>query len=334
MIVAMALAAAAAFTMPRWYAAKGSLLPPRSDDAGLGIDAMLEGNEMQVIKIPTDVTPADIFVVELESPRFAREIVERFDLKRVYKCRYTPDAIKVLKKHVKFATTTAGTIDMEIEDTSRSRATAMLKAYVEVLDQFNRDLRDAQGRRTRQFVEERLAATKAQLAKSERELTDYQALHREAMITPAISTAAENAARISAQRFALQTRLGVIRSYSRIDSQDERQLEDQIAQLDRQLAALPETGLQIGHLLREVRTYGMINMSLTAQYEDARIKEARNAPIVDLLDVPVAGERKVRPHRLLLVLIGALFGAIVGSAYAAFQPEGLDSPGPRAMAAR
>jgi hypothetical protein len=54
--------------------------------------------------------------------------------------------------------------------------------------------------------------------------------------------------------------------------------------------------------LREVQKYEQLYVMLTAQYEEARIDEARDVVTVDVLDAPVPPERKAHPHRLLIIL--------------------------------
>lgn len=310
-----------AYLLPSWYQATASLLPPSEEDSSFGIARLLKGVSVPGIKIPTQATPADVFLAVLESRRIREEIVNRFELKKVYKRKLMEDTIKDLKGHTKFKLTDAGTIDLSLEDTNPKRASDMLQAYVDLLDRFNREVRTTKGRRTRMFVEERLGDTNMQLAKAEQALADYQARHKAAIITPELSTAVENAARIYAQRTSLQVRLGVIRGYSREGSQEEQQIQDQMAQLDRQLASLPETGLELARLLREVKKYEQIYVLLTAQYEEARIDEARDVVTVDLLDPPQPPERKARPHRLLLVAIGFVLSLGLGVGYAMFRQD-------------
>ena len=61
-------------------------------------------------------------------------------------------------------------------------------------------------------------------------------------------------------------------------------IKSQMVQIDRQLSSLPETGLELARLLREVKTHEQIYAMLLAQYEEARIDEARDVVTVDVLD--------------------------------------------------
>jgi uncharacterized protein involved in exopolysaccharide biosynthesis len=315
-----------AFMLPNWYQATASLLPPTEEDSGFGIARLLRGVAVPGIRIPTQATPADVFIAVLDSRRLREDVVRRHDLLKVYKVKFMQDAIKQLKQHVRFRLTDAGTIDMSLEDQDPKRAAAMLQTYIELLDRFNRDARTTRGRRTRIFVEQRMAETRTELATAEQALADYQAMHKTAIITSELSTAAENAARIYAQRTALEVRLGVVRGYSREGSAEAEQIEAQLVEIDRQLRQLPETGLELARLLREVKKHEQVFILLTAQYEEARIDEARDVVTVDVLDPPIPPERKSKPPRGLLIIVGFLLSLGTGVTYALFQEERQPEP--------
>lgn len=320
-LTACLVTAGISFLMAPWYRAKGSLLPPAEEEAGFGLAKLLKGASVPGIKIPTQATPADVFIAVLESRRINEEIVRRYDLQRKYKKKFREDAIKELMRHVKFKLTDAGTIEMWVEDRSPKVAAEMLTTYITLLDQFNREVRTTKGRRTRQFVEGRLQETKKDLTRSEERLTAYQARHKAAVLSPEMSTAVEQAARIYAQRTALQVRLGLVRSYSRGGSDEEQQIVEQLSQLDRQLALLPETGLELARMVRDVKTHETVYALLTAQYEEARIDEARDITSVDVLDPPAPPERKIRPRRMIMVISAFLLSLAIGIAWALFQED-------------
>ncbi len=331
-VVATLLTAVVAFMLPPWFESTATLLPPGEDDSSFGIATLLKGVAVPGIRIPTQATPADVFLAVLESRRIREELVTRFDLKKAYKKQLMEGALKEIKQHVKFKLTDAGTIDMQFEDTNPQRAQQVLGAYIELLDRFNREVRTTKSRRTRKFVEERLVDNKLELSQAEGALMNYQVTHKAAIITPEMSTAAQTAAQIYSQRTALQVRLGVIRSYSAPGSQEEQQILNQLDELEKQMRTMPGTGLELARLLRDVKKYEQIYILLTAQYEQARIDEARDVVTVDVLDPPSLPERKVRPHRTLLIAVGFLLSLAVGVAYALFQGDRIPAAPPAAPA--
>ena len=314
-VVSTVLVGIVAFLLPPWYRAEASLLPP-SEDVTFGMGNLLKGIGLPGIKVPTQATPAEVLLAILKSRRTNEEIVRRFDLQRLYRKRLMVDAVKELQRHVRCSVDDVGIILVSVEDRDRKRAADMANAYCEVLDRFNRELRSSKGRRTRVFLEERLAETRRDLVAAEQRLTDYQSRHKAMALSPAVSSAIESAARLSAQRMALQVNLGIVRSYTRGTSDEERQILEQLAQIERQLAALPVTGIELVRLLRDFKTQEQLNALLTAQFEEARITEVRDVSTVEQLDVASPPEKKSRPKRITMMALAFLFSLTAGVAYA------------------
>ena len=51
---------------------------------------------------------------------------------------------------------------------------------------------------------------------------------------------------------------------------------------------------------------------LTAQYESARVDEAKEGPLVQQVDVATAPERKAKPKRAMIVIVATLAGLFLG----------------------
>ena len=86
-----------AFILPPWYRAEVELLPSSEEESGVGLASLLRGVGVPGIKIPTQVTPADVFIVVLESRRVNEQMVTRFDLKKLYKTKFMVDAVRELR---------------------------------------------------------------------------------------------------------------------------------------------------------------------------------------------------------------------------------------------
>jgi uncharacterized protein involved in exopolysaccharide biosynthesis len=330
-IIATLIVGGIAFLMPNWYQADAELLPPAEEETGLGLASLLRGAGVPGIRIPTQVTPGEVFLVILESRRLNEQVVQRFGLMRLYKKKYMFDTLKELRTHTKFKLTVAGTIQISVEDRDRRRATDMASAYVELLDLFNRQVRMTKGRRTRIFVEGRLAETKKELADAEQRLTDYQMRHKAIALAPGVSTSVEEAARLYGRRTALQVRLGIVQNYSQ-GSEEELQIRQELAQIDRQLTALPETGLELARLVRDVKVQETVFQLLTAQYEEARVDEARDVVTVEVLDAPSLPERKSKPHRVILIAGAFFVTLLLGAGLAVVRGEEPARPIMRAVA--
>jgi tyrosine-protein kinase Etk/Wzc len=309
-----------AFLLPSWYRGEAALLPPSEEESGVGLSSLLRGIGVAGVKVPTQAAPADVFVAILQSRGLNEAIVRRFGLQRRYRTRFLVDAVKQLRRHARFTVTDAGTILVSVEDRDPKQAAAMTNAYVDLLDGFNRDMRMTRGRRTRMFVEGRLNESRDALARAEQRLASYQSIHKSAMLSREMTTAMDAAARLYAERTDLQVRLGVARTYTRGQSDEITQVSEQLASLDRQLAVLPTSGLDLARLYRDVRTFEQVFIVLTAQYEQSRIDEVRDTPTIEVLDRAIPPERKSRPRRSLMVAAAFLLSLGVGVGYAMLQP--------------
>lgn len=329
MLAVTLVTAVVALLLPPWYQSNASLMPP-GEDVSFGIGNLLKGIGVPGVKVPSQATPAEVFKAILESRRVNEEIVRRFDLQRLYHKKYMIDTIKELRRHSHIGVDDVGLILVSVEDKDPRRAAAMANAYCEVLDRFNRESRMTRGRRVRQFIASRLDSTRRELDLAEQRLVRYESEHKAVALSADASSAIETASRTYATRASLELRLGVLRSFSRESTDEERQIVEQLAQIDRQLSRLPQTGMELARLLRDVNVGEQLYIMLTAQYEDARITETRDVATVEQLDVATPAERKARPRRLQMIAIAFLFSLSAGVVFASLKDEGAAGPAERA----
>lgn len=85
---------------------------------------------------------------------------------------------------------------------------------------------------------------------------------------------------------------------------------------NRNYAGSPELLFRHDRLQREVSLRQQVYNALAQSYEDVRIREVRDTPVITVLE-PAAVSTLPRPRRrLLLVLLGVAFGGLVGSVVA------------------
>jgi tyrosine-protein kinase Etk/Wzc len=298
------LAAIVALVWPPTYKASTTLLPPTEEETGFSMTSVFRGLNIPGIKIPSRTGPEDVAVSVLSSRRVASALVRRFDLQRVYGIRSPENTIRKLQKRSGFLVNEAGAVIITVEDRTAQRAADLANAYAEELDRFNREVRMTKGRRMRLFVEKRLAETKRDMSAAEQALKEYSEKHSTIGLSPEQMSTVESAAQLFASQAALQTRIGMVREYATENSEDVRRLRQQLDQVNRQIAVLPNLGLDLARLLRDVKIQEQVYALLSAQYEEARITEARDVATVEVLDPAVPPERRAWPRRGLLVLIG------------------------------
>jgi hypothetical protein len=72
--------------------------------------------------------------------------------------------------------------------------------------------------------------------------------------------------------------------------------------------SIPELALEMARLMRRVKTGTVVYRMLVEQYEKARIEEARDTPVVQVLDHAAVPELRSRPKRKILVIFGGVVG--------------------------
>jgi len=81
---------------------------------------------------------------------------------------------------------------------------------------------------------------------------------------------------------------------------------------NRRFDGSPELSFQHDRLEREVSSRQQVLTSLTQAYEDARIREVRNTPVITVLEVPSLPALPEPRHRALLGVFGVILGGFVG----------------------
>ena len=85
---------------------------------------------------------------------------------------------------------------------------------------------------------------------------------------------------------------------------------------------MQETGIEYIRKLRDVKYFETIFDLLARQYEVAKVDEARQGAVVQVVDRAVVPDRKSSPQRALIVLGAAVLGLFFGVVWA-FSGEGL-----------
>lgn len=297
--------------LPRWYTAKAVLLPPSEDEMGVNLSQLLPRG-LGGIKMPGAPTMSDVFTSVLKSRSVGERLVSRFDLVHRYHQKDDEMALRELKDHTRLLIGDEGTITISVEDRDPKTAAAMANAYVEELDRFNRLTRTSNARRTREFIEERLAVVQKDLAAAEGRLSDYQQQKKLALLSPEARGEAEIGAQLMAQKLALEVKLNVLRQSLAESSEEVRKVREELAAVQRQLGFLPQAGVETMRLWRDLRVQEQLFELLTSQLEEARIRETRDTPTVEVLDPAVPPLHKSRPKRAVIVLAAALLGTFGG----------------------
>ena len=87
------------------------------------------------------------------------------------------------------------------------------------------------------------------------------------------------------------------------------------------LADVPELGVELVRLKREVEIQNTLFVFLTQQYEEAKIKEAKDTPTIQVLDYPQKPFQKSAPKRVIILIICLFISTFVNVLFILYRSE-------------
>jgi tyrosine-protein kinase Etk/Wzc len=327
------LATAIAFLLPRRFTSTVSFIPPALSN-GNSMAATLAG-QLSAIGggdlFGGAKTSGDLYAGILESRSIASELVKNFHLMDVYRVKKESEAEKAL------ASNTAVTVDQKstivtvnVTDKEPERARDLANAYMDALRETNGRLALSQSSQRRLFFGQQLAKEKDDLEDAEVELKKTE--EQSGLIAPSGQTEAEirSIADMQAQVAIRQVELASLRESATEQNPEVIRLRSEIDDLQGQLAHLqkgntassvtsiptskvPQLQLEYVRKEREVKYHEALFDMLSRQFEAARLDEAREAPVLQVLDAASLPDTKSSPKRMFIMLGGLLVGIIVSS---------------------
>ena len=323
------LATIIVFVVPKMYTATASILPPQQNQSVLStLVGQVGGAATLDLRDLGLKNPADVFVAMLQSRTIEDALINRFDLRKSYNVKRYQDARKVLEKRSEINPEKEGLISIQVTDRDPRRAADIANAWVDELRALNQNLALTEAAQRRIFFEQKLVDEREDLSKSELALKALQEktglIQPDAQARALIGAVADFRAQVAAKQVQLQS----LRTYATEDNPDVKRVERELAELQAQSGKLsqmersgtdlgegnlqvptrrvPEANLEYFRLARELRYHENLYDFLGKQLEAARIDEAKNAVLVQIVDKAVPPERKSSPKRLLIVAVTAV----------------------------
>jgi capsule polysaccharide export protein KpsE/RkpR len=282
----------------------------------------------------------DLFVGILHSRTVEDRLVDRFDLRKVYRDRYQVDARNDLAGYTGiFEDRKSGVIAVTVTDRDPRRAALIGQAYVDELDRLVAQVSTSSARRERIFIEERLKVVKQELDNAAQQFSEYASKNGTLDVPAQTKAMVESEATLEGDLVAAQSELHGLEQLYTGDNIRVRTLRARISELKHQvenmsgnkvdlsstdseiagdfpsIRKLPLLGVRWANLYREAKIQETVYELLTQQYELAKIQEAKEIPTVKILDTANIPEKKSSPHRLLLTLLGASLSFGVGAVW-------------------
>ncbi|CAN7244905.1 GumC family protein [Massilia sp. LjRoot122] len=330
-LILASVVAAITFALPNEYRANTRLLPPQQSQSGASaLLAQLGGVAGMAAGVAGLKSPSDLYVGILKSRTIADELIARFDLKKAYGIESTEKARRILEENTVVSAGKDGLITIEVADENQKLVAPLANAYVEQLMKLTRVLAVTEASQRRVFYEQQLEQAKNNLADVESRLKGTLDTRGVVSVDAESRAIVETVGRLRAQVSAKEIQLGAMQAFMTTSHPEYRQVQEELNSLREELARLqngrsanngktaeptPQVGLQNIKLLRDVKYYQMLYELLAKQYEVARLDEAKDPSIIQVLDKAVEPEKKFKPKRTIIVALSFVAALVLAFAW-------------------
>jgi capsule polysaccharide export protein KpsE/RkpR len=341
--------------IPKRYESTARIMPPENTGASAALFAAMAGRGLGELGSLSGLAgsllgarpSSALFEDLLRSSTISSDLIDRFQLQRIYGKKYRIDAAKKLASHTTIVDDKkSGVISITVQDSDPGRARDLAQGYLDELNLIVNHTNTSSAHQERVFIEHRLEGVQADLERAQLEMSEFSSTHTTIDIKEQTRATVEAAVKLQAQLIIEQSELDSVKqiygdSNVRVRAARARMAElqheldkmsgtsaplqsdsdpnkSELARMDESypsLRQIPRLAVPYADIYRRVRVREAVYEMLTQQYEVARIQEAKEIPVVRVIDAPGIPEKKSFPPRALLALLMTAFIVVA----AAFQ---------------
>ena len=277
-----------------------------------------------------------LFIDLLQSRTVQDHLIDKFDLKRIYRDRSWQDVRKDLEKSSEISEDSNGSIVIRVRDGKPDRAAAMAQDYTDELNLLLIQLNTSSAHRERLFLEERLEQVGQDLESEEKELSRFASDNLVIDMDAQGNTTIQAAEDVQAKLIAEQAELKSLESVYTDGNLQVRATQAKMHELQQGLARLvgesnsanptkgnaptgypsirqlPLLGTGYADLDRSVEMGNALFGTLTKEYQAVKLAEVRDTPSVRILDPPEVPEKKCWPPRRWIILLSTVCSFSLG----------------------
>jgi tyrosine-protein kinase Etk/Wzc len=331
------LAVIVSLLLPKRYTAMVTLLPPQQNSslsnqlaaqlgAVGGMALTLAGGGSNLLK-----NPNDMYVAMFKSRTVEDAMIHHFGLMEEYHKRYLSDT---RKKFEHYATVDGsgkdGLIHISVEDSDPRRAADLANGYVDQFRDLTKNLAFTEAQQRGMFFEKQMLDAKDNLANAEETLAATEQKTGVMQLDAQTRALIESAAALRAQITAKEVQIQGMQTYATGQNAQMIEAQQELDSLRAQLAKLggsestpgsgiippkgqmTAAGVEYVRKLRDVKYYETIFDILARQFELAKLDEAKEGAIIQVVDPAIPPDKRSFPKRTLIVIGATLLGFFVG----------------------
>jgi uncharacterized protein involved in exopolysaccharide biosynthesis len=330
-LVAALVSAAVSMSLPSVYGASVKLLPPQQAQSSASMLLSQLGGLAGVATGAAGLkNPADVYIAMLKSRTVADRMVDRFSLQNHYEMKSREKARVRLEANTSIVAGKDGLITVQVEDKNQKLVAPLANAYVDELLRLSKTLAVTEAAQRRLFFEQELERSKNNLVKAEVALKQAMNEHGVISVDTEGRAQIETIARLRAEVSAKEIALHSMKAFVTPNHPEYRRTEESLSSLRVELSRLENgnpgsgdgsgagtdsrNGIKNIQLLRDVKYFETLYELLAKQYEAARLDEAKDPSVIQVLDPAVSPERRSKPKRAVIVVFSTLLTAILATA--------------------
>lgn len=312
------------FALPKAYTARTVLLPPQQQQSA-AVTALASLSPLVGLAGGGARSTSDQYLALMRSQTLSSRIVDRFELAKVYDTRSGSPTLAELAGRVRVTSGKRdGLITIEVDDMLPRRSAEMANAYVDELRRLTAELALTEAKQRRIFFEGRLKESRTALGVAQSALGTSGI--SAATIRSEPRAAAEAYARLAADISALEVRLQTMRVSLADTSPAVQQTLVTLGASRAQLARLQADNVgdknsDYMNRFRDLKYQEALVETFARQFEAARLDEARDGTLIQVVDVALPPDQPSGPRRLVIAVAAGLLAGAACVIYLLWRPR-------------
>jgi tyrosine-protein kinase Etk/Wzc len=276
--------------------------------------------------------PNDIYIGLLTSRPVADAIIQQFGLLHAYRAKDMTAARKKLAHYTIVASEKTGFIAVSVTDKDRQRVAEIANAYTKQLRTITKTLAVTEAAQRRLFYEDQLKQAKEALLVAEESFQQVQQVKGLVQLDDQAKAMIESLALLRAQVAAKEVEVQALRSYSTEHNPEVELAQGELASLrgeairleqrnhssgfaDLGLGDVPGAGMEYLRAEHELKYRQAMFDLLIKQTDAARLDEAKDAAIIQVVEPAIPPDHKTNPNRTSIFLMFTVCGFLGACLY-------------------
>ncbi len=333
--------------MTERFKAKATLFPPEEEETDFGLSSVLTKSPINLGKFGLEGLSAQDFVPIAKSRSVAEAVIDSFGLDKLWNSQNREEALKTFGDRLELKLSREEFLDVEFEAESPRLAANVTNAIVIGLDRAYRRSKSDRAGRLREHLGREVKRAREELEMVGESYNAFQKEHLAVNLEEQTKASIAGASKLIEQMAELKVKIGAGRQFMTPTNENLVRMEVELREtekiLDRMISnsnadetadegkisklyipfeQVPDLGMDLLRLTRDLKIQEAVYVFLTQKYEEAKYEEAKSTPTVQVLDPAVAPLFRSRPRRTLMVVVAFAASTLI-SVFLAFLFESI-----------